>query len=202
MDEYISREAAIEALSAEALERNLDSVMTDDAHRYHRAADRVIAGVPAADVVLRDAFNRILAENDDMRAMLAQIGKKPGDSMDDIRLAVYTVKEAIEQYGVDVTKLWQTATAQKSALDAAYVRGKNDAYKQSAAKAALNAIIEGTRAFPPADVRPAVHGQWIYDCERTMGDGWTYKQRHCSKCGYQTVERDNFCQHCGAIMDA
>ena len=50
MPEYISRKAAIEALSAEALERNLDSVMTDDAHRYHRAAERVIAGVPAADV--------------------------------------------------------------------------------------------------------------------------------------------------------
>lgn len=50
MTEYISRKAAIEALSAEVLERNLDSVMTDDAHRYHRAAERVIAGVPAADV--------------------------------------------------------------------------------------------------------------------------------------------------------
>ena len=50
MDEYISRKAATEALSAEALDRNLDSVMTDDAHRYHRAAERVIAGVPAADV--------------------------------------------------------------------------------------------------------------------------------------------------------
>lgn len=50
MPECISRKAAIEELSAEALERNLDSVMTDDAHRYHRAAERVIAGVPAADV--------------------------------------------------------------------------------------------------------------------------------------------------------
>lgn len=98
MDDYISRKAAIEDLSAEALERNLDSVMTDDAHRYHRAAERVIAGVPAADV------------------------------------------------------------------------------------------------------RSAVHGQWIYDCERTMGDGWTYKQRHCSECGYQTVECNNFCQYCGADM--
>lgn len=88
MDEYISRKAAIEGLPAEALERNLDSVMTDDAHRYHRAAERVIAGVPAADVVSRDAFNRILAENDDMRAQLAQIGKKPGDSMDDVRRVV------------------------------------------------------------------------------------------------------------------
>ena len=85
MDEYISREAAIEDLSAEALERNLDSVMTDDAHKYHRAAERVIAGVPAADVVSRDAFNRLLAENDTMRAQLAQIGKKPGDSMSNVK---------------------------------------------------------------------------------------------------------------------
>ena len=50
MDEYISRKEAIKGLSAEALERNLDSVMTDDAHRYRRAAERVIAEVPAADV--------------------------------------------------------------------------------------------------------------------------------------------------------
>lgn len=62
MDEYISRKAAIEDLSAEALERNLDSVMTDDAHRYHRAAQRVIAGVPAANVrpvvLCKDCKNR------------------------------------------------------------------------------------------------------------------------------------------------
>lgn len=46
---------------------------------------------PAADVVSRNAFNRILAENDDMRAQLAQIGKKPGDSMDDVRRVTPTV---------------------------------------------------------------------------------------------------------------
>lgn len=40
---------------------------------------------PAADVVLRSCFNRILAENDTMREQLAAIGKKPGDSMDDVR---------------------------------------------------------------------------------------------------------------------
>lgn len=40
---------------------------------------------PAADVVSRDAFDRILAENDDMRAQLAEIGKKPGDDMSDVR---------------------------------------------------------------------------------------------------------------------
>lgn len=46
---------------------------------------RRINRVPAADVVTRDAFNRILAENDDMRAQLAEIGKKPGDEMSDVR---------------------------------------------------------------------------------------------------------------------
>ena len=61
-------------------------------------------------------------------------------------------------------------------------------------------VIDMIESVPAADVRPAVRGQWIYDCERTMGDGWTYKQRHCSKCGYQTVKCNNFCQHCGADM--
>lgn len=48
-------------------------------------AVQIVEDFPAADVVSRDAFNRILAENDDMQTMLAQIGKKPGDSMADVR---------------------------------------------------------------------------------------------------------------------
>ena len=44
--------------------------------------------VPAADVVARDCYDRILAENDTMRKQLAQIGKKPGDKMDDVRPVV------------------------------------------------------------------------------------------------------------------
>ena len=43
---------------------------------------------PPADVVARDCFNRILAENDTMREQLASIGKKPGDSMNDVRRVV------------------------------------------------------------------------------------------------------------------
>lgn len=93
-----------------------------------------LEAIPASDVVSRDAFNRLLAENDIMRTQLAQIKKKPGDNMEDVRFAVYTVKESLNNYGADVTKLWQTAIAQKTALDAAYMRGKNDAYKQEAAK--------------------------------------------------------------------
>ena len=46
---------------------------------------RRINRVIDANVVSRDAFNSILTENDDMRAQLAQIGKKPGDGMSDVR---------------------------------------------------------------------------------------------------------------------
>lgn len=51
---------------------------------YHRTID----DIPAADVVARDCYDRILAENDAMREMLARIGKKCGDSMDDVRPVV------------------------------------------------------------------------------------------------------------------
>lgn len=51
--------------------------------------DEAISAVPAADVVTRDAFNRLLAENDDMRAQLSEIGKHPGDSMEDVRRVVF-----------------------------------------------------------------------------------------------------------------
>lgn len=49
--DYIQRSDAINALSVSALLRNLDSVEDGTAHRYRRAAERIIAGVPAADVV-------------------------------------------------------------------------------------------------------------------------------------------------------
>ena len=39
--------------------------------------------------VARDCFDRILVENDLMREQLASIGKKPGDSMDDVRRTTY-----------------------------------------------------------------------------------------------------------------
>lgn len=49
-DDYILRDGAIDALTVSALLRNLDSVENGTAHRYRRAAERIIAGVPAADV--------------------------------------------------------------------------------------------------------------------------------------------------------
>lgn len=54
--------------------------------------------------------------------------------------------------------------------------------------------------LPAADVQPVIRGEWVYDCDRVMADGWTYKQRHCSVCGWQTVECVNYCQNCGADM--
>lgn len=56
-------------------------------------------------------------------------------------------------------------------------------------------------ATSAADVVEVRHGRWIKDCDRVMGDGWTYTQRHCSECGGQTVECVNYCQFCGAKMD-
>ena len=45
---------------------------------------QAVRDVAPSDVVSRDAFDRILAENDTMRAQLAEIGKKPGEEMSDI----------------------------------------------------------------------------------------------------------------------
>lgn len=50
LDDYIKRSDAINALKVSAMLRNLDSVEDGPAHRYKRAAERIIAGVPAADV--------------------------------------------------------------------------------------------------------------------------------------------------------
>ena len=45
--------------------------------------------IPPADVVARDCYDRILAENDTMRNQLAKVGKKVGDKMDDVRPVVH-----------------------------------------------------------------------------------------------------------------
>ncbi|MBR5285920.1 MAG: hypothetical protein IKU30_03395 [Clostridia bacterium] len=61
-------------------------------------------------------------------------------------------------------------------------------------------IRESLNRIPAADLRESVRGKWIYDCDKTMSDGWTYKQRHCSVCGRSTVECVDYCQFCGANM--
>jgi hypothetical protein len=44
--------------------------------------------IPAADVVTRDCYERILWENDIMRQQLADIGKAFAEKMDDVRPVV------------------------------------------------------------------------------------------------------------------
>ena len=82
MADYISREAVLACFS-DWIDRYGHEHTADEMVEYQRIED-----LPAADVVSRDCYDRILAENDTMREMLARIGKKPGDSMDDVRPVV------------------------------------------------------------------------------------------------------------------
>lgn len=51
MDDLISRAAAIDALTDTNLKRNVDSLCDGDMNRTRRAAQRVIAQLPAVDAV-------------------------------------------------------------------------------------------------------------------------------------------------------
>ena len=64
---------------------------------------------------------------------------------------------------------------------------------------------------PTADVKPVVHGKWIYTPRKRLVDetdeGPIYKTEEkcsCSVCGadfgYRKVE-DNYCKYCGSQMD-
>ena len=85
MEKYISAEAAAGQLRSYTIERDL---MVSHNDTIDFAISVISAEVHAADVVSRDCYDRILAQNDTMREMLAQIGKKPGDKMDDVRVAL------------------------------------------------------------------------------------------------------------------
>ncbi|MBP5720439.1 MAG: hypothetical protein J6W82_05185 [Bacteroidales bacterium] len=65
----------------------------------------------------------------------------------------------------------------------------------------LNDAMDAIKSIPAADVREVVRGKWLFDCERQMHDGWTYRQYHCTVCGFQMVGGiHNFCPNCGADM--
>lgn len=84
--DYISREAAFRAI--EDIDENAGargSGFTDPERIMRDSAFYALEAIQPADVVSRDCYDRVLAENDTMRKMLAQIGKKPGDKMDDVR---------------------------------------------------------------------------------------------------------------------
>lgn len=56
--------------------------------------------------------------------------------------------------------------------------------------------------MPEIEAEHVRHGRWIFVGEETMHDGWTYRKYKCSECDFVTVEAKNFCQNCGAKMDA
>lgn len=72
---YIERRAAQEALTA------LPAML--DAKAVQRCIEAV-SNLTGANVVARDCFDKILAENDTARAQLAYIGKHIGDDMSDV----------------------------------------------------------------------------------------------------------------------
>lgn len=76
MADYISREAA-KAKKIYSVERRELVVPVAE-----------IDWIPPADVVARDCYDRILAENDTMRNQLAKVGKKVGGKMEDVRPVV------------------------------------------------------------------------------------------------------------------
>lgn len=80
-NDFISREAALELIDNAPIIAGSENETLISAPEL---SDKVYC-LPAADVVARDCYDRILAENDTMREQLAQIGKKPGDRMDDVR---------------------------------------------------------------------------------------------------------------------
>lgn len=94
-NDFISREAAIKEFCDDCMDREWCKSNGDSCSRIKN-----INAVSAADVVARDCYDRILAENDTMRKQLAQIGKKPGDKMDDVRAVVQrdAVMQALNKY--------------------------------------------------------------------------------------------------------
>ena len=68
---YIERRAAQEELKA--------LPATLDAETVQRCIE-AIANLPSEGAVVRDCFNMILAENDTMRAQLAALGRRVGDT--------------------------------------------------------------------------------------------------------------------------
>jgi len=86
MDKFISLYQALSQVRIYA-----DVYYVTSNNREAKVCERIeekLKSVPAADVVARDCYERILAENDAMREQLASIGKKPRDRMNDVRPVV------------------------------------------------------------------------------------------------------------------
>lgn len=91
-DEYIRKAAALNASKITYIE----CLYEDEAGYLEGEADEIpvvfkrdIEAIPAADVVSRDCYDKILWEHDIMRRQLAEIGKVLGEKMDNVRPVVH-----------------------------------------------------------------------------------------------------------------
>lgn len=98
MDEFVKRKTMLQFVLDACHEcrdscEEFDGIYADCNQCMLNGIERKLLDVPAADVVARDCYERILAENDVMREQLAKIGKRPGNSMSDIgRIETATVE--------------------------------------------------------------------------------------------------------------
>lgn len=86
MDKFISLNQALSQVRTHAVACYVMSHR--GGARVCRKIEERLKSIPTADVVARDCYERILAENDAMREQLASIGKKPRDRMNDVRPVV------------------------------------------------------------------------------------------------------------------
>mgnify|MGYP003571251991 CR=1 FL=1 len=140
-----------------------------------QAFQDAIHNLPAAEVVPVEDIQPILALLDDMNAT-GRIEYDVYSELHDTVGGLFCVKE--KEY------------IEREALERVIHTGMN-----------ISGVMQAIIDAPAADVRPVVRGKWIYDCERTAHDGWTYKQYHCDKCGGEVIGGPyDYCYFCGADM--
>lgn len=61
----------------------------------------------------------------------------------------------------------------------------------------ISAVETEIASAPTIDAVPVVHGQWIEFWDEARG-----KRYGCSICAASAAVPDDYCTHCGAIMDA
>lgn len=65
-------------------------------------------------------------------------------------------------------------------------------------KEALKILLDKIESIPAADVRLVVHARPV----KFFNDPWTGKKyTTCSACDGKIGPKDNFCKHCGAMME-
>lgn len=75
----------------------------------------------------------------------------------------------------------------------------NDKYKAVLISDVKKMVRNLVNSVPPADVAPAVHGEWEIYREPEWPE-WAMRLM-CSECGLKTSQKSRYCPNCGAKMD-